>query len=78
MSDYETINMRVKAQRECWRNEAFKRLSSLLGKLVIAVMFFVGLQCIGFINLTFMAILISLVVCVGAFKAGWICRDIKF
>ena len=78
MSDYEKINVRVKGQIECWRKEAFKRLALLLAKVAIAVLFFVGLQYIGFINLTFMLILISLAVCIGAFKAGWISRDIKF
>ena len=77
MSDYEKINARVKSQREYWRNTAFKRLALLLAKLAIAVLVFVGLQYIGFINLIFMVILISLAVCIGAFKAGWICRDIK-
>ena len=78
MSDYEKLNVRVKGQIEYWRKEAFKRLTFLLVKVAIAVLFFVGLQYIGFINLTFMLILISLAVCTGAFKAGWISRDIKF
>lgn len=78
MSDYENINARVKIQRECWRKEAFKRLALLLAKVMLAVLVFVGLQYIGFINLIFMVILISLAVCIGAFKAGWISRDIKF
>lgn len=78
MNEFETINSKVKTQRECWRKEAYKRLALLLAKVVLTVLFFIGLQYIGFINLIFMVILISLAVCIGAFKAGWISRDIKF
>lgn len=78
MSDYEKINRKVAEHKIALRKEAFQRLIYLLAMVLTVAAIFVGLYCISFINKPFMVILISLAVCIGAFKAGWICRDIKF
>lgn len=78
MSDYEKINVRVKKQICTRRNEAIKRITILLAWVLVAMGAFIGLQAIGFISPTFMVILMGITICIGAFKSGWICRDIKF
>lgn len=78
MSDYDKINFKVKTQMCVRRNEAVKRIAIVLVKLLLLMAAFLGLEAIGFISLTFMVILMAITVCYGAFKTGWICRDIKF
>lgn len=78
MSDYEKINARVKEQIFSRRRCAIVRIIIVLGWVLVALGAFIGLKAIGFISLTFMAILMAITVCVGAFKTGYICRDIKF
>lgn len=78
MSDYEKINAGVKLSISARRKAAVKRIILVVLGVLLAMAFFVGLKAIGFISLTFMVILMSIAVCIGAFKAGWIFRDIKF
>jgi uncharacterized membrane protein YfcA len=78
MSDYEKINVRVKQQVFSRRSEAIKRIIIVLLCVLLTIGAFVGLAAIGFISTTFLVILISITICIGAFKSGWICRDIKF
>lgn len=78
MSDYEKINMKAREQKVWWQRAAFTQLIWLLGKVVAALLVFLGLAFIKFISTTFMMILIAFTVCAGSFKAGYIWRDIKF
>lgn len=78
MSEYEKINLRVKEQNFSRRKQAFKRIILVLAAVLGAMASFIGLKAIGFISVTFMVILIAVSICIGAFKLGWICRDIKF
>ena len=78
MSDYEKLNANVKAQMAARRIESVKRIILVMVALVVALGAFIGLKAIGFISSTFMVILASIAICIAAFKAGWISRDIKF
>ena len=78
MSDYEKINAGVKQSISARRKAAIKRIALVVLGVLLAMAFFVGLKAIGFISLTFMVILMAIAVCIGAFKTGWVCRDIKF
>ncbi len=78
MSDYEKINAKVKTNVIDIRHEAIKRIIVELLKVLLAMGAFIGLKAIGFISGTFMVILIAVAVCVGAFKTGYISRDIKY
>ena len=78
MSEYEKINVRVKEQVTSRRTEAIKRIIIVMGKLLLALAGFTGLEAIGFISFTFAVILTAISVCVASFNTGWICRDIKF
>ena len=78
MSDFEKINSNVKVQMSARRKDATKRIVVVLLKLLLALGAIVGLNAIGFISNMFMVILVAVAVCVGAFKTGYIWRDIKF
>ena len=78
MSDYEKINASVKTSVNDRRNEAIKQIIAVLAKVLLALGAFIGLKAIGFISGTFMGILMAVAVCVGAFKTGYISRDIKY
>ena len=78
MSDFEKINAGVKQSISARRKAATKRIALVVLCVLLAMAFFIGLKAIGFISLTFMVILMAIAVCIGAFKTGWICRDIKF
>ena len=78
MSELEKINTNVKVQISSRRHEAIKRIVVVLAKLLAVLVAVAGLNAIGFINGAFAVILMAVAVCVGAFKVGYICRDIKF
>ena len=78
MSEYEKINAKAKEQIAKMRREAFKRIAILLVKALATLGAFIGLEAIDFISVIFMVILMAITVCIGAFKTGWICRDIKY
>lgn len=78
MSELERINAGAKAQMSVRRKEAIKRVILELAKVLLAIAAFVGLEAIGFISAMFLVILVAITICVGAFKVGYICRDIKF
>lgn len=78
MSDYEKINAGVKLSVSARRKEAIKRVIGVLGLVLVALAALVGLEAIGFISTTFLVILVAITICVGAFKTGYIWRDIKF
>ena len=78
MSFYEKINATVKANLASRRKAVIKRIIKLLVKALLVMAMFIGLEAIGFINVTFMVILIAVEICTTAFKAGVICCDIKF
>jgi uncharacterized membrane protein len=78
MSDYERINANVKTNVTDRRHEAIKRIVAELLKLLFALCAVAGLKAIGFISGTFAVILVAVAVCVGAFKTGYISRDIKY
>lgn len=77
MSEYEKINVKVKAQVSARRKEAIKKIVLTLGLVLAALAAITGLEAIGFISGTFAFILAAISVCVGAFKAGYIWHDIK-
>ena len=77
MSDYEKINVRVKEQKAARKTWAAKKLAVLLAIVLAVALAFLGLEFIGFISELFLVILIAITICVGSFKAGYICRDIK-
>lgn len=78
MSDYEKINASVKTNVADRRHQATKQIIAVLFKVLLALGAVIGLKAIGFINGTFMVILMAVAICVGTFKAGYISRDIKF
>ena len=78
MSDYERINARVNMNMATRRHEAIKRIVVVLLKVLLALGVVALLKAIGFINGTFLGILMAVAVCVGTFKIGYIWRDIKF
>lgn len=78
MSELERINVNAKVQMSARRKEAIKRVILELAKVLLAIAAFVGLEAIGFISTMFLVILVAITICVGAFKVGYICRDIKF
>ena len=78
MSDYERINVNVKANVADRRHEAIKSIVVELLKVLLALGVVSGLNRIGFISGTFMLILMAVAICVGSFKAGYISRDIKY
>ena len=78
MSEYEKINAGVKLSMAARRKNAIVRIVLVLVKILAAMGSFIGLEAIGYISMDFMVILMAITVCYGAFKTGWICRDIKF
>lgn len=78
MSEFEKINASAKTQMTARRHEAIKRIVVVLLKVLLALGVVIGLKAIGFISGTFMVILTAVAVCVGAFKLGYISRDIKY
>ena len=70
MSDYEMLNQRVAAKKAARRTDMLRRLAFMLAVVLVVVLVFVGLECIGFISEIFAVILINITVCVGAFNAG--------
>ena len=78
MSEYEKINASVKAQMAARRKAAIKRIILVFVVVITILASFVGLEAIGFISFTFMVILSSITICTGAFKAGYIWRDVKW
>jgi hypothetical protein len=78
MSDYEKINVRVNEQVLARRREAIKRIISVLAGVLVYICAFIFLKAIGFISALFMGILVAGTICKGAFKVGFIFRDIKF
>lgn len=78
MSEFEKINASAKVQMSERRKIALKRTIVVMSKVLLALAALFGLTAIGFISKTFLAILIVSTLCVGAFNAGYIYRDIKF
>ena len=78
MSDYESINAKVMKNISGRRELAIRKIVSVMVKVLLAIAGLLLLEAIGFISQMFMAILTVIVICVGAFKTGWTCRDIKF
>lgn len=78
MSEFERINANVKAKITARRNEAIKRIILVFCVVLVALLAITGLDAIGFISTTFAIILAAISVCIGAFKTGYIWRDIKF
>ena len=78
MSDYEKINRKTAENKISMRKEAVHRMIHLLAMVLTVAAICVGLYCISFISKAFLVILISMDICTGAFKTGWIFRDIKF
>ena len=78
MSEFEKINAKVKSQKAWWRRAACARLGYLGGKALCISLALTVLMLIGFISKVFFGILVQGIICWVAFKAGWICRDIKF
>lgn len=78
MCEFEKINVNAKAQVVAMRKEAIKKVIVELAKTLLAIGGFVALEAIGFISAMFLVILVAITICVSAFKAGYICRDIKF
>lgn len=78
MSDYEKINVNVKANVNGRRNQAIKRIVKVLAKVLLTLGAITGLKAIGFISATFMVILMAVAICGGTFKIGYISRDIKY
>lgn len=78
MSDYEKINATVKANLASRRKAVIKRIIILLVKALLVMAAFIGLEAIGFINVTFMVILMAVEICTTAFKAGIVYNEIKF
>ena len=78
MSEFEKINAKVKVQMSERRKIALKRTIAVLSKVLLTLAALFGLTAVGFISKTFLAILIVSTLCVGAFNAGYIYRDIKF
>ncbi len=78
MSEYEKINAGVKQSMSARRTEAIKRIVIELVKVLLAIAACIGLKAIGFISAMFLVILVAIIICIGAFKSGYICRDIKF
>lgn len=78
MSDYERINANVKTNVADRRHEAIKRIVGELSKVLLALGAIGGLKAIGFISAVFMVILMAVAICVGAYKIGYISRDIKY
>ena len=78
MSELEKINAKVKEQMSARRNEAIRRITVVLLKLLFALCVFFGLYAITFISGTFLGILMAVAVCVATFRIGYIWRDIKF
>ena len=78
MCEFEKFNVSAKTQMSVRRKEAIKRVIVELAKVLLTIGAFVGLEAIGFISTMFLVILTAITICVGAFKTGYICRDIKF
>ena len=77
MSEFEKINQKIAVQKAAMRKETIKRLTKLLAIVLVVVLFFVGLEYIGFISELFMVILISITVCTGSFNAGRLWNGFK-
>lgn len=78
MSEYEKINAGAKLAMSARRKKAIKRVIFVLVSVLVALAALVGLKAIGFISAEFLVILVAITVCTGAFKTGYIWRDIKF
>lgn len=78
MSDYEAMMVRNAKQIAARRKDAFRRLAFTVTVVLAVLLAFVGLEWIGFISKLFMAILAAITICAGAFKAGYIWRDVKW
>lgn len=70
MSDFEMLNQRVAAHKATRRKDTIRRLAFMLAIVLVVILILVGLEYIGFISDLFMAILVSITVCAGAFHAG--------
>ena len=78
MSSLGALNIRITTQRAERRKRAFQQLAFTLAVVLALLLTFLGLEYIGFISELFQLILISLTICAGAFKAGYIWRDVKW
>lgn len=76
--NYEMVNQKIAAQKAVWRKDALRRLAFTLAIVLAVALAFFCLEYVGFISEAFLVILIAITICVGSFKAGYICRDIKF
>ena len=77
MSEYESLNAKVKTNMASRRQAIIKDTNILLVKVLLAIAIFVGLKAITFISAVFMVILISATICIGAFNAGCIWSGYK-
>ena len=78
MSDYEAMMIRNAQKKVERRKDALRRLVCTLAVILAVILAFVGLEWIGFISRVFMVILLAATICVGAFKAGYIWRDVRY
>lgn len=78
MSDYEAMMIRNKQKQVERRKDALRRLAFTLAVVLAVILAIVGLEWIGFISRAFMVILLAATICVGAFKAGYIWRDVRW
>ena len=78
MSDYEAMMIRNAQKKAERRKDALRRLVITMAVVLAVILGFVGLEWIGFISRAFMVILLAATVCVGAFKAGYIWRDVRW
>ena len=78
MSDYEAMMIRNAKQKAMRRKDALKRLAVALALVCAALISIIGLDHIGFISDLFMAILTVITICIGAFKSGYIWRDVRW
>lgn len=78
MSDYEAMMIRNAQQKALRRKDAVKRLTVTLAIVLSVLIAIVGLDHIGFISDLFMVILAAITICAGAFKSGYIWRDVRW
>lgn len=78
MSSLDALNIRITTQRAERRKRAFQQLAFTLAVVLALLLTFLGLEYIGFISELFQLILISFTICAGAFKSGYIWRDVKW
>lgn len=79
---YNDFNQKVDERNAAFINNQKKHrplfLLRILIPVFVALLLFVALEKVGFINITFCAILMVITICYGSFKVGQIWHKIKF